>query len=509
MTWFFLIISLALFCVRGFRPVLEAPLALLLPDIWTGEFGASAWAKSTATDLDRPSLQVSLINLGTGRVLDRFFTLRRYVTPAQLRQRALDADQSGNPEFVTFAILHLPEPEMREDVIQLTDRVVAANPKLTWLIYFVAARYATQGGSEPFMKGLQARVEKLEAWDPDNAAPHLLRARMMLGGDNLKWKVGASNQSKVQDILARRLEWQKEMETAFGLPRYDSYALQRYELERHVMSAQGWNNPLVMLYTLGGGIPNLMAARDYANLLVRDLGADAEAEGRIDDALHHYRTAARFGERLRLQSHTLIEQLIGMSIQKIAYERLVPALNKAGKADEGAAVEFAQKQLLVEIDRRFANPLARTSNRTWSALLTGIAGTSVWVFLILTLASVAYVNAKLLVRRDKKGRLYQVMTILENYAPVMLFTSCLTLGLIYAPFAQNFSSYMNVSEPLISWDQFQGNSFPIPQGLGRMDLPLQNPYHGFIAYALVFAGVMLAIAIIRSRIAARKKSLPA
>ena len=150
--------------------------------------------------------------------------------------------------------------------------------------------------------------------------------------------------------------------------------------------------------------------------------------------------------------------------------------------------------------------MARTSNRSWSVLLTSVAGTAVWVFLFLSLASISYVNAKLLIRRDKKGRLYQVMTVLENYAPIMLFSSCLALGLIYAPFAQNFSFYLAVKEPLISWGPLYENSFPTPQTLGPMDLPIQNPYRGFVAYTLVIVGLMVAVAIIRSRLEARKKS---
>lgn len=57
MTWFFLALSLALFCVPNFRPVLEAPLAVFLPDDWTGEYGASAWARETAEGSGRKVLE--------------------------------------------------------------------------------------------------------------------------------------------------------------------------------------------------------------------------------------------------------------------------------------------------------------------------------------------------------------------------------------------------------------------------------------------------------------------
>jgi hypothetical protein len=505
MTWFFLALSLAFFCVRDFRPVLEAPVALLLPEIWTGEYGASEWSRYIAMELDQRTWQVGLINLGTGRILDRLFTLQRYTTPAGFRQMARNAEQTGDTEFMAFAALHLPAREMREDILRLTDHAIAVNPKLTWLIYFVVPRLMPESGSAPPPADLLARVDTLRAWDPDNAVPHILHAYLVRSWGGQIGKGAASNPSQVGRVLAQHLEWQKEMETAFALPRYDPYVVQRTELDRRVMIKQGWDNPVVVVSALWYWTPGTTFTYDYARLLVGDMGKDAEAEGRTEDALHDYRLAARFGERLRLQGRTLTDEIEGLAIQRTAYERLVPALNKAGKADEAAAVEFAQKQTLDEIDRRFQNPRERTSNHTWAVLLASVVGTTVWVFLFLSLVSILYVNAKLLIRRDKKGRLYQVMTVLENYAPLVLFISCLALGLIYAPFAQNFSSYIAPKEPQVSWELLQNNSYPMLQILGRTDLPIQNPYHGFMTYALAIGGLMVIIAIVRSRLTARRK----
>ena len=40
MTWFFLTLSLAFFCMRDFRVALETPLLFSLPAFWTGEHGS-------------------------------------------------------------------------------------------------------------------------------------------------------------------------------------------------------------------------------------------------------------------------------------------------------------------------------------------------------------------------------------------------------------------------------------------------------------------------------------
>lgn len=508
MTWFFLSLSLALFCVRGFRPALEAPFAALLPFGWTGEFGAAEAIRGDEWAREETSLQVSLLALGTGPILERFFSLRRYVTPAQLRQMAYDAEPAGNTDLIAFAALQLPKPAMCKDVLHLADRVVSANPKLTWLVYYAAADCAPDWRSGPSVKDWEAQVEKFEAWDPENAVPHILRGNMIRFGEGWKWEGAATDTARIPKVLGQRLEWQKQMEAAFARPRFESYILPRLELERRVMVAQGWTHPLVMAYAIGNPRPSISSVSYYATHILEKMGAEAEAEGRMEEALQNYRIEARFGERLRLQGHTELERIIGIGLQRDAYERLVPALKKAGKADEAAEVEYAQKQMTIEFDRFRGDPRSRTSTRAWAVLLASIAGSAVWVFLFLSLASVFYVNTRLLIRRDKKGRLYQVMTILENYAPLMLFSSCLALGLIYAPFAQNFSSYLAGSERPISWYEFMGNSFPTPRSLDLgYDLPVENPYHGFVTYALVIAGLMLVIGIVRSRLAGRKESV--
>ena len=506
MTWFFLSLSLALFCVRGFRPALEAPLAALVPYGWDGEYGAAADANSDDWAREQTPWQVFLLRFGTGHIIERLYTLRRYLTPEELRQTARAAEQKGDTNFVAFAALHLPAPAMCEDVLHFTESATARDPKLAWLVNFTAVRCAEDSRSGRFAKNWQALAEKFEAWDRNNATPHILRAKMIPNGGPGDWEAAAADSSKIQEVLAERLEWQKQMEEAFAQSRYESYILQRYDLERRVLIARGWDHPLVAAYVGFNSVPSMLAVGLYARRLMKSLGADAEAQGRTEDALRQYRVQARFGECLRIQGHTWFEQIIGISLQRGAYDQLAPALRKAGKADEAAAVEYAQKQLLSELDRLRGEPSARTSNRAWSILLANISATATWVFLLLSVACVVYVNAKLLIRRDKRGPLYQAMTILENYAPIMLFTSCLSLALVYAPYAQNFAELMAGSEAPGLGERFLENTFPTPAGVNlRYDLPAQNPYHGFVTSALVIAALLVVMAIIRHRFAAGKK----
>jgi hypothetical protein len=497
MTWFFVVLSLAFFCVGDFRVALEAPLVALLPDVWTGDFGAAAVARKAGewfAEWKRSAWRFHLLDWGTARILERLYTLERYVTPQQLRRLAYEAEQRGDSQFMAFAALHLPQDEMREDVLHLTDRAVEMDPKLTWVICFVVSRYAGDWGSEPFATSLRARADTLQKWDPDNAIPHVLRAGLIRAAREKNWTGVGTDHSKILKVLAQDLEWQKEMEAAFTQPRYDTYELRRFELERKVMLQRGWDHPVVTAMVFSGRmIPRLIDLRDYAKLAVENIGSDAEAQGEMDKALRNYRLVARFGERVQLQHQSLIYDLLGIAIQRIAYERLVPALRKAGMEAEAAEVDYAFQQRKKDLEVQFVNPLSRTSNHAWSVLQVNLSAGLTWVFLILTLACLLYVNIGLRIRREKKGRLYEFVTVGENYFPVLLFMACLGLYLGYMPYARNLSFYMMTTEPFSSLDGLLEHSFPFLAGFRPGVLPLENPFYPYAVFAL--AGLVLLVGV--------------
>jgi tetratricopeptide (TPR) repeat protein len=432
--------------------------------------------------------------------------MERYATPDEFRRMANEAEKRGDNKFMAFAALQLPR-SMREDAFRLLDHAVANDPSLTWMNYFVVTRYMDDCEKEPTRSLLLARIDKLQGWDPSNAAPHVLRASIIEYNRREEWAAAGADQSKIATFLSKQLEWQKAMESAFAQPRYDSYAVRRFELERKVLLEHGWDHPVIAASLMADfRLPNLLRTRDYANLLVQEKGASAEAAGQMDKALSFYRQAARFGERLHVQSQLKIEDLVGIALQLIAYEKLVPALKKAGKPDEAAQVDYARLQIRRTLDLETKNPLVRTANRAWSVVLMDFSASLTWVFGILTLACVVYVNGKRWVRREKKGRIYELATVAENYVVLLCFVGCVGLYLAYMPYAQNFSHYMSDPGPFPEVEHLVENSpttLTAPPFL-RRELPLEGSLGGYTTYVMAGLAVLFLASVLAHWRAKRK-----
>ncbi len=331
MTWFFLCLSLVLFCKRDFRIALESPLESFIPAGWTGDYGSLEASNKLYAGLgvDAPLPYRIFARLRLEGSLERLYTLRRYVSPKQFNQMAHAAEQQldkhPNPtleqddkEFLAFAALHLPLNGAPEDVCQLTERTVGRDLKLSWLLLHVAYRLRDDWEARALNEKLRAWADKLQAWDPDNAAVYLFRAQLIEASRKKDWPSRGAGLAKFLDGLAKEVEWQKAMAGVFARPKFDLYANRRFDLERKVLLRQGWNHPVVAALILNSSpVPNMLSMRDYARLLVLNFGAEAERAGQSAKAFAYYWQVERFGESLRLESResfvwigTLVAQAI-------------------------------------------------------------------------------------------------------------------------------------------------------------------------------------------------------
>ena len=422
MSLMFLALALAFFCVREFRWGLGLPL------------------------MERRFVSDQLID----------------IAPAKLR--ALAARSPDDPQALAFVALHLvyADPQAAYD---LAGQAVSRDPSLTWIYYDLALSVRGASAERRWLnpqvaQRVQASLPKLEAWDPENAVPFLLEAEFLRAtAKDQPWPL--ISPSSHLDFPLQHPEWTAAMERAFQRSRYDAYHIRRFELERKLLTQQGWATPATVLMTVASfPIPNLLNLREYANFLVYYQGKNAEKAGRLDEALRDYNAASRFGLHMRGGPQTTIEDLIGVALDKIASQPLHDALVKAKRPDEAALVALRLEQYeRIKSDQR--DRVGVHSNAMWDGILIYVCSGLIVLFGALTLLSVLYVNLKRWIRRDQRGFLYRLFTTLENYAPILLFFSCLELFLVYTPYAANFHYYMAADTPVRNLEPVLHNTYPL------------------------------------------------
>jgi hypothetical protein len=251
-------------------------------------------------------------------------------------------------------------------------------------------------------------------------------------------------------------DFRPPMQKAFAALRYDSYAAQRFELDRTILQQQGWDRPELLIEAVGSRpIPNLLAVRTYTEYLVIDLGESAEQAGRFQEAALQYQTAAQFGARMQ-QGAPGIERLVAMGIRQKSYEHIVALLRLQGRAEQAALLEPSLGDLHdgFGLMAREVHAADVTAGRAASLVL--FFG---FLFVALGVATLAWLAALLMLRWKQNAR-----SVLNNFAsvagiaPPSMFLVGLCLYGAFYPYIRHISQFQ-------SGDQLFGELLPFWESL--------------------------------------------
>ena len=258
----------------------------------------------------RQALTTLSIPMKIGPSQDGFFSTR---TLDRIERQAI---AQGDARALAFVALHHPDIN---EAARIAEKAIAVDAHLTWISARFARAYPLDHNPAPW-------IARLKAWDPDNAFPYLLEAGVFF--DKASSATGLMSRPPLEQrhAMAADSDFLSPMQKAFAAPKYDSYAAQRFELDRAVLEQQGWDRPdLLMFAEASRPLPNLLVTRTYTQYLVEDLGGTAEKAGRNEEAAAQYRTVGQFGIRMQRASSD-IERLIGIAIREISYKHVSPLL---------------------------------------------------------------------------------------------------------------------------------------------------------------------------------------
>jgi len=374
---------------------------------------------------------------------------RQPLSEGTLRGVAERGLKERDASLVAFAALHLRD---RDEANHYAEQAVGMDPKLTW----IAVRFATPVDNTP--ESSKAWMERLAAWDPDNAVPYLFAAELFYARTPADGSLDDAAALRLMNITP----WGEKMRAAFAAPRFDSYSHQRFELDRGVLGRIRGNDPDALLwYASGLGYVNLSEVSVYVGLISRELGPKAEQAGRTAEAAELYWGVARFGERLANGASWDWERELAAHLEASAYASLAGLAGRTGKKDEAAALALLSRR--AERARSETQAAWRESSRArWAlaerpAMLAWVAS---GVALLSGIACVAWL-ALLGFRSEKRvlGGWLGSVALGLSYAPIVLLSSIAVMYCAMLPYlrsAEDFATGQELFSALAPfWMSFQ------------------------------------------------------
>lgn len=363
-----------------------------------------------------------------------------------LRRIEQSHDQQKYARALAFVALHSPDDPQ---AMHAAEKAIALDPRLTWISARVSHATYLKPGYDP-----HPWIERLKAWDPQNAFPYILEASASVHSDwESRWAKYSPLTCALRSALAAEPAWRRPMEKAFAAPRIDFYGARQFALDRQVLQEQGLDRPDMLVFASSSQpMPDFLAMELYADFQMDDVGAKHEKAGRT--ALAAYWNVALFEERLAKES-TNIGQICSVESQKRAYGRIIRVLRREGRLAEATAVEATVTALPDKgsLSRQF--PLRSEGSAARSARIVSVSAFCLVIFGIATgfwLLSVPVLKW----RPTISSGLNRMASIL-CFAPPALLLAAFTLSVSYYPYAQSIARFASEKELMDAYAPFLFN----------------------------------------------------
>src|SRR5579859_175101 len=254
---------------------------------------------------------------------------RETALPAERVSALLEqASRDRDPRLLAFVALVSTSPA---EALRAADQAYALDPSYGWIGYYLLLTKQDPDATARW-------IAHLQGFEPQNGAVYLTEAECVENAqpDFPKWlKTPKGWHHPDPTPLVDRTQWLAAMEKGYAAPHYHGYEQQRFVLERDVMRDLGRATPWKLAALLGGQrIPGLLTVRSHADYKIYYLAANAQRAHRYDAALQQIQQTSAFGQRMQSEGETVIERLIGQSIDNIAADGQTELLRAQGRTVE-------------------------------------------------------------------------------------------------------------------------------------------------------------------------------
>ncbi len=351
-----------------------------------------------------------------------------------------EAEANRDAKTLAFLFTRTPYDEVEEGA-RLADEAIAIEPSLTWILY------RGVGGFYTFREVTQQHgwIQKLEAYDPDNATPYLLEAGVREYEIHRQYRQsnGAAAVAP-KEVVANDPAWRGAMAKAFAAPNYDSYYDRAMALQQAELKAHNLTDPKDVTYSVYNTyLSGIWETQAYSQLLLRE-AKEAQRKGDTQAAIRLGWTVVNFAQRARDNSHGPLMRSIAEGVLMPAYELLQPL--EAGVrhtevakllAIEKEDLKRRQSEGIIERTPYWFRPLNSTSLAIHSAGLGIILFGGALVLSVLILLMGRFAPGL------RAGRLYRWACNCGRFAPAVFAAAVVLMAAVYAPYLDDVKDFFS------------------------------------------------------------------
>ena len=405
-----------------------------------------------------------------------------------LEKIAEKAEKEKDARGLAFVALTYPNPNR---AIQFADRAVALDSSLAWI--YVSRYY---GGDIEDSSRSTERSKLVQKSDPDNAFVYLMSA-FAEGEPRLRKAIAkaAWTPEAPGETLGSDKEWMKEMETAFGAPKYDGYYRRHEELVR-----EGWKrNPslspgLVAIGLWVRSIPDALQVQTYADLRVEQALQTGSA-GKVDDAKAMLSEVTELGTRMLGADPTPFVQIVGLGLTKRGLEGFKKLYRAEGRTHEATETEVQLKEVEASSDGRVHSYMGWRSDVMSAvrrkALVVQLSAFLSILFAVTVVLSLLALEAGTAFRWKGSGMGRRIACGVANYGPALFLMSSVVFLWSFRPFAAIFAQYRtgelsNLESIGLFWELFT---------IGNANLLkyFYEPYHQWLIVTVALAAIAVVV----------------
>jgi hypothetical protein len=396
-----------------------------------------------------------------------------------LRRIERSGDKGKYARTLAYVALHNPDDHQ---AMLAAEKAIALDPQLAWISARVSHANYLIPGYDP-----KPWINRLKAWDRDNAYVYLLEAGASVHQDwEKRWAKFTQLNGELRRALVQDPSWRIAMEKAFSAPRFEIYSDRQFLLERGVLLERGLDRPdKLMLAAASVQFPDFTLVKMYADYLRLEVGESEEKKGHPENALAAYQSVASFGQKLQADSTPMaFQHTFSATLRKDAYEKMIPLLRREGRHGEAAVVESALAAVRAEEfgGRKLFERLQRSpAYRSGQIIL--VCG--LFLILFALAAALWFACVALLSVEPNLSRAMNWLGSHLGWAPVLLPLSSLCLFISFFPYSRSISEYSAAEDLFATFGSLYA-------GVGSLRLdPILDVWIDHMFWPLLWCAVML------------------